>query len=386
MYSTFTRYISVFAFIIAFVTVTCAQVPEELKQVLSPKFDKFSQTSSPKVIDKTLDPRDFGGVPPVAAEYRSPTGEKFEVSLFRSRSDSDSYSALTHAARQAEGSTQRPTQLNRELGTASFRIPGQISFFKGSSVVHISTKSGKEFDLVEDGIALARAIADRIDNGEGDIPPLVKHLPDPDKSESSAVYFSKFDAPGTILPGQAVLTVLDTHGDADAVIARVGQSKVLIVEFNTPQLATDNDQRIVAKIHELWNQGLPAPTAYRRVGNYSVMVFDAPDQKTANELIDQVKYEQVVQWLGENPNILKEAQRRYVDTTLGVFIAVLKASGFAAVGCLGAGALIGALLFSRRRNQQKQVEAFSDAGGMLRLNLDELTPKSRGLGCGGDGS
>jgi hypothetical protein len=83
--------------------------------------------------------------------------------------------------------------------------------------------------------------------------------------------------------------------------------------------------------------------------------------------------------LGENPNILKEAQRRYVDTTLGVFIAVVKASGFAAVGCLGAGALIGALLFNRRRNQQKQVEAFSDAGGMLRLNLDELTPKSRGL-------
>src|SRR6185369_13264215 len=147
----------------------------------------------------------------------------------------------------------------------------------------------------------------------------------------------------------------------------------------TPQLATDNDQRIIAKIHELWNQGLPAPTAYRRVGNYSVMVFDAPDQKTANELIDQVKYEQVVQWLGENPNILKEAQRRYVDTTLGVFIAVLKASGFAAIGCLGAGGLIGALLFSRRRSQQKQVRAFSDAGGMLRLNLDELTPKSRGL-------
>jgi hypothetical protein len=375
MYSIFSRYIFVFAFVLAFVGVTGAQVPEEFKQLLSPKVDKFSQVSSPKVMDKTLDPRAFGGVPPVETEYRSPAGERFYVSLFRSQSDYDSYSVLTQAARHAEQSTQRETQLNRELGTASFRIPGQISFFKGSSVVHVLTKGGKDFDRVEDGIALARAIADRIDKGEGDIPPLVKHLPDPEKSESSAVYFSKFDTPGLIVPGQAVLTALDTHRDADAVVARVGQSKVLIVEFNTPQLATDNDQRIIAKIHELWNQGQPAPTAYRRVGNYSVMVFDAPDQKTANDLIDQVKYEQVVQWLGENPNILKEAQRRYVDTTLGVFIAVLKASGFALVGCLGAGGLIGALLFSRRRSQQRQVEAFSDAGGMLRLNLDELTPK-----------
>jgi hypothetical protein len=375
----FSRYIFVFVFVLASVAVTFAQVPEDLKQLLSPKVDKFSQTSSPKVIDKTLNSRAFGGVPPVEAEYRSPTGEKFIVSLFRSQSDYDSYSVLTQAARYAEQSTQRQTQLNRELGTASFRIPGQISFFKGSSVVHILTKAGKDFERAEDGMELARAIAERIDKGEGDIPPLVKHLPDPENSEGSAVYFSKFDAPELILPGQAVLTALDTHRDADAVVGRVGQSKVLIVEFNTPQLATDNDQRIIAKIHELWNQGQPAPTAYRRVGNYSVMVFDAPDQKTANDLIDRVKYEQVVQWLGENPNILKEAQRRYVDTTLGVFIAVLKASGFALVGCLGAGGLIGALLFSRRRSQQKQVEAFSDAGGMLRLNLDELTPKSRGL-------
>jgi len=379
MRSTFSRFVLAFAVVVASVTINFAQVPEELKQLLPPKIDKFSQVSSPKPIDKTLDPGALGGVPPVETEYRSSAGEKFVVSVFRFVSDNDSYSGLTLAARRAEESTQRPTPLNREIGTTSFRTTSQISFFKGSSLVHVLAKSGNDFDRVEDGIALARALADRIDKGEGDIPPLVKHLPDPENSQNSAVYFSKIDAPGLILPGQAVLTALDTHGDADAVIARIGQSKVLIIEFNTPQLATDNDQRIVAKIHELWDQGQPAPTAYRRVGNYSVLVFDAPDQKTANQLIDEVKYEQVVQWLGENPNILKEAQRRYVDTTLGVFIAVLKASGFALIGCLGAGGLIGALLFSRRRAQQRQVEAFSDAGGMLRLNLDELTSKSRGL-------
>jgi len=90
-------------------------------------------------------------------------------------------------------------------------------------------------------------------------------------------------------------------------------------------------------------------------------------------LVDQVKYEQVVSWLGENPNILRDAEQRYINTTLGVLVAVVKASGYALVACLGIGALIGALLFSYRRSQQKAVTAYSDAGGMLRLNLDELT-------------
>ncbi|HSK62992.1 MAG TPA: hypothetical protein VK893_04100, partial [Pyrinomonadaceae bacterium] len=98
-----------------------------------------------------------------------------------------------------------------------------------------------------------------------------------------------------------------------------------------------------------------------------------PDELTAKQLIDQVKYEQVVSWLGENPNILREAQERYVNTTLGVLVAVLKASGYTLITCLGVGGLIGALLFSYRRAQQKAVTAYSDAGGMLRLNLDELT-------------
>ena len=88
-----------------------------------------------------------------------------------------------------------------------------------------------------------------------------------------------------------------------------------------------------------------------------------------------MKYEQVVSWLGENPNILKEAQKRYVDTTLGVLVTVLKASGYALITCLGMGGLIGGLLFSYRRSQQK-AEAYSDAGGMLRLNLDELTAET----------
>ena len=63
-------------------------------------------------------------------------------------------------------------------------------------------------------------------------------------------------------------------------------------------------------------------------------------------------------------------------TTAGVLVAVIKASGLSLLACLALGGLFGALLFNRRRAQQRRVEAFSDAGGMLRLNIDEMTPKS----------
>jgi hypothetical protein len=215
-----------------------------------------------------------------------------------------------------------------------------------------------------------------IEKGEADIPALVKHLPDLEQSQKTALFLPRFMNVQTLLPNQTVLSSIETQGDADAAYVQTASGKVLIIEYHTPQLAKDNDERIIARIHELWKLGQPAPIGYRRVGNYSVFVFDAPDEVTAKQLIDQVKYEQVVQWLGDNPNILKEAERRYVETTLGVFIAVLKASGFALVACLGLGGLIGALLFSRRRSRQTALEAYSDAGGMLRLNIDELTPQT----------
>ena len=50
-----------------------------------------------------------------------------------------------------------------------------------------------------------------------------------------------------------------------------------------------------------------------------MFVFDAPNEQSPMQLIDQVKYEQVVQWLGENPYILKEATREFTSTRRWVF-------------------------------------------------------------------
>jgi hypothetical protein len=143
------------------------------------------------------------------------------------------------------------------------------------------------------------------------------------------------------------------------------------VEFTTPQFSVDNDSRIWTKIAELKNQGQPTPNAYRRVGNYSVFVFNAPDDQTANGLIEQVKYEQIVQWLGDDPHMYDKLQRYLTQTSAEVLVAVLKSSGLSLILCLGVGGLLGALLFRHRRAQR--AAAYSDAGGSIRLNLDDLT-------------
>ena len=337
----------------------------ELFQLLPDRVGKFTRVSTPVAVEQLGEPGWLGG----EAKY-SGNGEQFLLHAVKFHQDVEAYQILTNVS--ASEREKVPTlQLSADIGTAGFSLPDQVAFFKGPVYVRVTRlTTGRDAKGLT---SFAQAVSDSLDKGEGEIPVLVKHLPNADEAQKTAVYLTRFDNLRRLAPSQEVLWAIDSGGNADAVIASIGTSKVLIVEFNTPQLASDNDKRIIAKIQELWKLGHPAPTTYRREGNYSVFVFDAPDVETAKQLSNQVKYEQVVQWLGENPNILKEAQQRYVNTTLGVFIAVLKASGFALIGCLGAGGLIGALLFLRRRSQQRSVEAFSDAGGMLRLNLDDLT-------------
>ena len=228
--------------------------------------------------------------------------------------------------------------------------------------------------------ALARLVAATLDKGEADIPVLVKHLPNWESAQHDALYIVTASQLVDTISVQPVLNELNFDGGTEAVTANYGLSQLVIVEFTTPQFASDNDRRIVAKIQELKSQGQPVPTAYRRVGNYSVFVFNAPEEKTANELIDQVKYEQVVQWLGDDPFLYERIERYLAQKTAGVVVAVLEGSGLSVLLCLGVGGLFGVLLFRRRRARQRGAEAYSDAGGMIRLNLDEITDGSDASG------
>ncbi len=325
-----------------------------------------------------INPEDYGVTTGGAAKvYVSESGEGIGVILIPTRSDSDAYALLSKY--RAKG---KYTKLDG-VGTYGILSAQTVIFFKGPTLALVRRSNERASD--DTIINFARLLADTLDKGEGDIPVLVKHLPNWEQAEGQAVYAVTSHALQDAAGNRPVLDAVSFEGGTEAVTATYGPSRMVLVEYTTPQIAGDSDRQIQAKIKELRDAGQPVPTAYKRVGNYSVFVFDAPDEQTAEQLINGVTYEQVVQWLGENPHLLERAQRYYTQVTSGVLMAVLKASGLSVLLCFGVGGLFGWLVFKRRRARQALADAYSDAGGIVRLNLDELTPQtdsSRLLGKG----
>jgi hypothetical protein len=318
---------------------------------------------------KDSTPEDFGVL---SAATRIYGGGRFQVTLIKTRSDSNAYAFLTNEARKAS-----PPLTVRQgyVGIAAIDSPGGVTFVKGPAIVRI-TAAAREAGSPEATLNFARLFAERLDKGDGDIPVLVRHLPDWEKVQGSATYAVSQAALRQVLANHPVSEVVSFEGGAEAVTAAYGQSRLVIVENTTPQLATDNDARIQGRIRQLREQGQSVPTAYQRVGNYSVLVFDAPDEQTAAQLIKAISYEQTVQWLGNNPRALERAQRQYTETTANIIVSVLKASGLSILLCLGVGGLFGGLVFRHRRAQQAASTSYSDAGDMVRLNIDGMTAQN----------
>jgi len=351
----------------------------EAAKLLPDKIGLFQAVGPAKLPLPTLgeatSPVDVGAVSEAGRIYRDEKGSSIVLHLLRLSSESGAYAFLTAIAAE----TKEPIKTG-VVGTATVTGSGSISFYKGNSFVQV-WGADKAAATQQELLEISRAFAATLPSGDDDIPVLVKHLPN--SPTSGSLYAVTLKGLKSVVPNQPALDALTFEGGTEAVAAHYGQSQLVIVEFTTPQFSMDNDQRVTGKIQELKGQGLPVPTAYRRVGNYSVFVFNAPDEKSANQLIDQVKYEQVVQWLGDDPHLYERLQRYFAQTSAGVLVSVLKGSGLSLILCLGIGVLIGTFLFRHRRAQK--AAAYSDAGGSVRLNLDELTSEvksERLLGSG----
>ncbi|HEY0004486.1 MAG TPA: DUF6599 family protein [Pyrinomonadaceae bacterium] len=371
-------------FVCALLTLLCVPAPmhaadlsvEEAARLLPESIGDFHARGRAKTptlgIFEQHSPEDFGVMAYAARAYTSPDGETFVIDLVTTRSDSGAYALLKSVGMFPASS---PSFALNDVGTAGIATPAGVMFFKGRAFasVYNANKTAKGNEGV---LAFARLFAQTLDKGEGEIPVLVKHLPDWEKTQERSSYAISLHGLQKATGNLPIFDAVSFEGRTEAVIAPYGSARLVIAEYSTPQIAADSDTRIRERLKQLKETGQPVPTAYRRVGNYSVFVFDAPDERTATQLIDQISYEQVVQWLGTNPHIYERLQREYAETTAGVIVSVLKASGLSLVLCFGLGALFGGLVFMRRRAQAAAVKAYSDAGGLLRLNIDELTAQT----------
>lgn len=207
------------------------------------------------------------------------------------------------------------------------------------------------------------------------VPVLIKHLPDWENVRNSAVFTNSAADLRKTLGERPIIDLIDFAGGTEAVTAAYPQGKLLIVEYATPQGSVEMDGKAV---HRLAADGAAANTFYRRIGNYNVFVFDAPDEAAAVALLDQVKYEKNIQWLGENPFLLRRAERAFIETTSDIFFATVMIIVLGIGLSILTGIVVGIVFFYLREQKRSTMTAFSDAGGMVRLNLDDLTQQTAG--------
>lgn len=310
------------------------------------------------------DLEDFGVVSRSSRDYLSADGRTLTVIAATAATDSGAYSLLTYVAENY--GSPRPALKLDYLGTAGLSSQGRATFFKGKTVIDV-----RETGAQGDGSAapaLARLLAEGVEAGEG-VPILVLHLPEWEKTYEFARFAVSQPSLRAAAPERPVLDAISFEGGAEAVSAWYGESQLVVVESTTPQHSVEMDAAINSRINELRAAGRPVPSVYKRVGNYSVFVFDAKDAAAAERLAGGVKYEKDVRWLGRNPHGDEIAQRAYTRTMTGVVVTVFKTSGLAIGLCLGIGVLFGGIVFMRRRARVSAVKAYSDGGEMLRLNL-----------------
>lgn len=200
-------------------------------------------------------------------------------------------------------------------------------------------------------------------------PVLIKHLPDYENVQATAVFATDKSIIKSTVGNEPVLDVVDFPVGTEAVTAQYPQGRLLIIEFTNPQASADADTKVGQFLMTKPETG----TVYKRVGNYNVFVFGTADPSAGEALIDQVKYEKDIQWLGEDPFLLKRVERYLITTSKDIVIStitvIILGLGTSIVGGIAAG-----FIFFRIRDQKRAARtAFSDAGGLTRLNLDGLS-------------
>ncbi len=213
------------------------------------------------------------------------------------------------------------------------------------------------------------------------IPVLIKHLPDWESKKSETTFARNAADLKRALGERPVFDLIDFSAGTEAVTAPYDAGKLLIVEYTSPQASVDADDKINQRLGEL---GPAANITYRRIGNYNAFVFDTANTTTANSLLDLVKYEKNIQWLGEDPFLLHRAERAFINKTSDIFLSTLiwitMGLGIAILTGIG----VGFLFYNIREQKRRSMPTFSDAGGMTRLNLDGFTPDIVPKGLLGD--
>ncbi|MFN0083758.1 MAG: DUF6599 family protein [Blastocatellia bacterium] len=232
--------------------------------------------------------------------------------------------------------------------------------------------------------SIATALRLSIDPDEDGLPTLPSHLP-ADALPGSRKYLLGPAGVARLNGFDDLLPVLDFTGGAEAAAASykngAGQMELLILEHHTPQLASD----ALAKLQTHFDS-LPEREKQRRIlkriGNYIVQALRIEDPVAAQALVGQIKYTPKVYWQGKkmsdipfdfrppDPTAVQEALR-----TTAIIVRSFYGIGLMLITAILLGIIAGGTFFYWNRYRKRKLgieDVFSDAGGSVRLNLDEF--------------
>ncbi len=262
---------------------------------------------------------------------------------------------------------------------------GQLSpqtheFYQGRYVVRVTNtpanaSSGQEiFDALKPGLT----------GGEGELPSLPLHLPEAEKIAGSEKYilgpaalgrlkyFGEFKDTINFGEGVEITTAEYRNGG--------GQMNLIIVEYYTPQSAAEGHTRIQDKFN-----ALPGPEKDRRllkrVGNYVVAMSPVENKSAAENIAGQIKYQKKIFWAGKKFTDIPIEYRppdplatQETMQTLQIMVRSFYWMGAMILSAILVGLFAGISLFRWKKYRRRKLgtdDLFSDAGGSVRLNLDD---------------
>lgn len=286
------------------------------------------------------------------------------------------FQAINYVSAYGMYSSERTTTVRVDgLGAESTLSDDQIAFWKGEYYVRLSFGKDVSGRRAAAGkmTELAKAIAHKLPGGAHETPVLIQHLPTEGLIAGTERFiagrrglakFPGYDNPNDVLQlesdgVEAAIADCQTGGE---------KSRLLLVEYHTPQLAKSAYDRVTG-----YFQSLPESERERRIlkreGNYIVQMFDVTDRAMAEKIVAEIKYTAKVRWLKDDQIRVVQGFPEFpaVDWLLSTFAFL----GFLVLAVIGAGIVFGYSFFVWRRRRASRF-GFSDAGGMLRLNLDQI--------------
>ncbi|MBI4467720.1 MAG: hypothetical protein HY650_00180 [Acidobacteria bacterium] len=299
------------------------------------------------------------------ADYRLPGGEAIRAELLQAANFASSYGLY---------SLDRPeAAVSAGLGGASYETPHSIGLWQGEYYFRATCESGVADPHRSRSLrAIAATISRRLAVGPYELPPVIRALPESGLVGGSQRFvvgplglarFKGFDNPGDPwrLAGEGSEAAIGEYGE--------GPSHLMVAEYHTPQLASDAYARVSEHLKTL-PESERNRRMFEREGNYLIGAFNVEDRAAMQGIIDQIRYRKIVQWL--KPELPAPRLDDGSASAIRYYLTAFLFMGLALLVTIGAGILVGATLFLYRRRRLGAMPGFTDAGGMLRLNLDSL--------------